>query len=54
MVLAPVLGIFSAFEVPIPGVHDGDGRREDLINAIALNSSVFNLTRIVGPVVASG
>jgi MFS family permease len=55
MILAPVLGIFSAFEVPIRQsfMMDMVGR-EDLINAIALNSSVFNLTRIVGPVVAGG
>lgn len=53
MVLAPVLGIFAAFEVPIRQAFMMEMvGREDLINAIALNSSVFNLTRIVGPVVA--
>jgi len=55
MVLAPVLGVFSAFEVPIRQSFMVEMvGREDLINAIALNSSVFNLTRIVGPVVAGG
>jgi MFS family permease len=55
MVLAPVLGTFSAFEVPIRQAFMMEMvGREDLINAIALNSSVFNLTRIVGPVVAGG
>ncbi len=55
MVLAPVLGIFSAFEVPIRQAFMMEMvGREDLINAIALNSSVFNLTRIVGPVIAGG
>ncbi len=55
MVLAPMLGVCSAFEVPIRQsfMMEMVGR-EDLINAIALNSSVFNLTRIVGPVVAGG
>jgi MFS family permease len=55
MVLAPVLGTFSAFEVPIRQsfMMEMVGR-DDLINAIALNSSIFNLTRIVGPVVAGG
>lgn len=55
MVLAPVLGVFAAFEVPIRQAFMMEMvGREDLINAIALNSSVFNLTRIVGPVVAGG
>lgn len=55
MVLAPVLGIFAAFEVPIRQAFMMEMvGRDDLINAIALNSSVFNLTRIVGPVVAGG
>lgn len=55
MVLAPILGICSAFEVPIRQAFMMEMvGREDLINAIALNSSVFNLTRIIGPVVAGG
>lgn len=55
MTLAPVLGIFAAFEVPIRQAFMMEMvGRDDLINAIALNSSVFNLTRIVGPVVAGG
>ncbi|MFN8651938.1 MAG: MFS transporter [Gemmatimonadales bacterium] len=55
MVLAPVLGTFSAFEVPIRQAFMMEMvGRDDLINAIALNSSVFNLTRIVGPVIAGG
>jgi MFS family permease len=55
MVLAPILGICSAFEVPIRQAFMMEMvGRDDLINAIALNSSVFNLTRIVGPVVAGG
>jgi MFS family permease len=46
-------GLLSAFEVPtrqslIAELVD----REDLMNAIALNSSAFNLARVVGPAVA--
>jgi MFS family permease len=53
MVLAPTLGTFSAFEVPIRQSFMVEMvGREDLVNAIALNSSIFNLTRIVGPVIA--
>jgi MFS family permease len=53
MVLALFIGTLSAFEVPIRQafVIDMVGR-EDLMNAIALNSSVFNVTRIIGPSVA--
>lgn len=55
MVIAPVLGTLSAFEVPIRQSFMVEMvGREALINAIALNSSVFNLTRIVGPVIAGG
>jgi MFS family permease len=52
-VLAALLGVVNAFDVP--------GRqsflvemvgREDLINAIALNSSMFNGARILGPAIA--
>jgi MFS family permease len=53
MVLAVFFGLLSAFEVPtrqslIAELVD----REDLMNAIALNSSAFNLARVVGPAVA--
>lgn len=53
MVLAVVHGTSSAFEVPIRQafVIDMVGK-DDLMNAIALNSSNFNLTRIVGPALA--
>ncbi len=51
--LATLLGVVNAFDVP--------GRqsfliemvgRDDLLNAIALNSSMFNLARLVGPAIA--
>ena len=54
MTLAVFLGTLSAFEVPFRQsfVIEMVGR-EDLLNAIALNSSVFNLSRIIGPVIAA-
>jgi MFS family permease len=51
--LAAMLGIVNAFDIPARQafVVDMVGK-EDLINAIALNSSMFNGARIVGPAVA--
>lgn len=51
--LAVVAGLAAAFEIPARQafVVDMVGR-EDLMNAIALNSSVFNVTRVVGPSLA--
>jgi MFS family permease len=52
-VLASLLGVVNAFDIP--------GRqsflvemvgREDLMNAIALNSSMFNGARVIGPAIA--
>ena len=55
MLLAAIHGTSAAFEVPIRQafILEMVGR-EDLMNAIALNSSNFNLTRILGPAVAGG
>ena len=52
-VLAALLGITNAFDIPTRQafVVDMVGK-EDLINAIALNSSMINGARIVGPAVA--
>lgn len=51
--LAVVFGISNAFEMPARHTLVGDlVGREDLANAIALNSSMINVTRIVGPAVA--
>jgi len=53
VVLAALLGVVNAFDIParqsflIEMVE-----REDLMNAIALNSSMFNGARIIGPAVA--
>ncbi len=53
MVIAASLGVVNAFDIPARQsfVLDMVGR-EDLPNAIALNSSMFNGARIVGPAVA--
>lgn len=54
IVLATLLGVFDAFDIParqsffIRLIDDP----ADLGNAIALNSSVFNLARLIGPSVA--
>ena len=52
-VLATLLGVVNAFDIPgrQSFLIDMVGR-EDLMNAIALNSSMFNVARMVGPAVA--
>jgi len=53
MVLATLLGVVTAFDVPARQAFLMDMvGREDLFNAIALNSSMFNSARIIGPAVA--
>jgi MFS family permease len=53
MVLAAGLGIVNAFDIPARQAFLMDMvGREDLMNAIALNSSMFNGARIIGPAVA--
>ncbi|HZD32900.1 MAG TPA: MFS transporter [Candidatus Angelobacter sp.] len=53
MVLAAALGTVYAFDIPARQAFLMDMvGREDLMNAIALNSSMFNGARIVGPAVA--
>jgi len=52
-VLSALLGIVNAFDIPARQAFIVEmTSREDLINAIALNSSAFNGARIVGPAVA--
>ncbi len=53
-VLAAFLGFINAFEIPTRQAFFMDmlERKEDLANAIALNSFTFNITRLVGPSVA--
>jgi MFS family permease len=52
-VLASLMGIVNAFDIPARQsfLVDMVGK-EDLMNAIALNSSMFNGARIIGPAVA--
>lgn len=56
MVLAALLGLVNAFDMPgwqafvVEMIED----RADLPNAIALNSSMVNAARLVGPAVAGG
>src|SRR5439155_17387634 len=52
-VLAMLLGVVNAFDMPTRQAFLVQMvEREDLINAIALNSSAFNGARIAGPAVA--
>ncbi len=53
MVLVACTGVLVAFEVPTRQafVVEMVGK-DDLIHAIAINSSVFNATRVVGPAIA--
>jgi MFS family permease len=52
-ILAALLGVVNAFDIPGRQAFLVDMvGKEDLINAIALNSSMFNGARIVGPAIA--
>jgi MFS family permease len=52
--LSLFLGIINAFDMPLRQsfVVEMVDRREDLANAIALNSTLFNAARLVGPTIA--
>lgn len=52
--LAAVLGVINSFDMPARQsfVVEMVEKREDLANAIALNSSMFNSARLVGPSIA--
>jgi MFS family permease len=54
IVLGVVLGIINAFDMPVRQsfVIEMIDRKEDLPNAIALNSSLFNAARLAGPTIA--
>jgi MFS family permease len=51
MVLSTVLGIINAFDVPArqPMVHEMVNDKEDIGNALALNSGMVNIARLIGP-----
>jgi MFS family permease len=53
LLLATLLGIASAFDIPMRQsfVIEMVGK-DDLMNAIALNSSLFNGARVIGPAIA--
>jgi MFS family permease len=53
MVLAALMGVATAFDIPARQSFFVEiVGKEDLASAIALNSSAFNATRLVGPAVA--
>ena len=55
LVLTTLLGTVIAFDIPARQAFLMDMvGREDLFNAIALNSSMFNAARIIGPAIAGG
>ncbi|MFT3932454.1 MAG: MFS transporter [Chitinophagaceae bacterium] len=51
LALSVVLGIINAFDVPArqPLVHQLVNNKDDLPNALALNSAMVNLARLLGP-----
>jgi len=53
MVVASILGVVNAFDIPARQAFIVDMvKSDDLINAIALNSSMVNGARVVGPAIA--
>jgi MFS family permease len=53
VVLAVLLGFVNAFDIPVRQSFIAEMvEREDLINAIALNSSMTNGARVIGPAIA--
>jgi len=53
IVIATLLGAVNAFDIPARQSFFVEMvGKEDLMNAIALNSSAFNVTRVLGPAVA--
>jgi MFS family permease len=54
MILSVIIGVVNSFDMPTRQAFTLEmvGRKEDLANAIALNSSVFNASRLIGPTIA--
>ena len=52
LVLAGMLGLTYAFEIPARQALLADLAGDDMANAIALNSSIVNAARVVGPALA--
>lgn len=54
LIIAVMLGITNTIDMPARQAFTVEiAGREDLMNAIALNSAVFNLARIVGPAIGA-
>jgi MFS family permease len=51
LALSVVLGIVNAFDTPArqPMVHELVNNKEDISNALALNSAMVNIARLIGP-----
>lgn len=51
LALSGILGVINAFDVPArqPLIHEMVTNKADLPNALALNSSMVNLARLIGP-----
>lgn len=51
LALSVVLGVINAFDVPArqPMIHEMVNDKEDIANALAFNSAMVNLARLVGP-----
>ena len=51
LTLSALLGIINAFDVPArqPMVHEMVDNKEDISNALALNSGMVNIARFIGP-----
>jgi len=51
LTLSVVLGIVNAFDVPArqPMIHEMINDKDDLANAISLNSAMVNMARLIGP-----
>src|SRR2546423_14391095 len=53
ILLGALMGVINAFDIPARQAFIVDMvSREDLVNAIALNSSMFNGARVIGPALA--
>ncbi len=53
LVFASLLGVINGFDIPARQAFAAElVGREDLVNAIALNSTVFNAARVAGPAIA--
>src|SRR5205807_1849598 len=53
MLLAALMGVVNAFDIPARQAFVVDMvARDELVNAIALNSSMFNGARVIGPAIA--